>query len=289
MATDGHNPLHSFIKCFSNKMLKEAIDIATSDEDAGREMLKWMEEKRTNLTTNYNEVQRFFKDELGCEDITEELKYNPRDSIPTQIQQIAEGLKHILCTVRKEIKDLLFNPNLKVSKEYMEKIAAQKKTKRRKSNPTSSENSLKRARLDEEQTDKNNSQPPTDGQRSVTQNRFLKEIVSLDKHKTKLTNEKEDLKTCVSELEGVYSRLMDEINTSNKVKEEIETKLANEKADLENIKEAVKSTKNSLDGLKEEKKEVETKLANERADLENIKEEVKSTKNSLDGLKEEKK
>ena len=205
MATDGDTPLHNFIKCFSKEMLKRAINIAISDEKAGREMLEWLEEKRTNLIANYKVVQRFFKDELDCEDIIEELKYNPRDSIPTQIQRIAEGLKHILCMVRKEIKDLLFSPNLEVSEEDMKKIAAQKKNKKRKGNPNSSENSLKRARLDREQTDKNNSQNPTDDQKSVTQNRFLKEIVSLDKDKNKLTNEKEDLKTCITEHKPIHT------------------------------------------------------------------------------------
>ena len=281
MATNGQNPLDNFIKCFSNKVLEGAIDIATRDEDTGREMLKWMKEKRTNLATNYKNVQVFFEDELGCENIDEELKYNPKDTTPTQIQQIADGLKHVLCTVRKEIKDLLFSPNLKINEEYMERIAARKKTKKRKGNLNSSEKFLKKARLDEEQTD---SQNPTDGQSSVTQNRVLKEIITLDKQKTVLTNEKENLKTCVTELNGVYSHLMDEINTSNREREEVETKLATERAELESIKKEAKSTENSLDKLKKEKAEVEKILVDEKAELTELRGELDEKERILDSV-----
>ena len=79
MATDGYYSLDNYVKCFSDKVLEELINTATRDEDTGEEMLKWVKEKRTNLTTNYKNVQVFFKDELDCENVDEELKFNPKD------------------------------------------------------------------------------------------------------------------------------------------------------------------------------------------------------------------
>ena len=121
MATNGHYSLDNYVKCFSDRVLEELINTATRDEDTGEEMLKWVKEKRTNLATNYKNVQVFFEDELDCENVDEELRYNPKDTNPTQIKQIAFGLKHVLCKVRKEIKELLFTPNLKINEEYMKK------------------------------------------------------------------------------------------------------------------------------------------------------------------------
>ena len=310
MATDGYYSLDNYVKCFSDKVLEELINTATRDKDTGEEMLEWFKEKRTNLITNYKKVQVFFKEVLDCENVDEELKFNPEDTNPTQIKQIAFGLKHVLCQVRKEIKELLFTPNLKINEEYMKKIAARKGTKKRKGNPDTFEKFLKKARLDEEQIDK------TDGQKSATQNRVLRELLSLDKQRANLTNEKAELTTCITELGGTYSGLMDDISASNNERAEIEKILVNKKAELielrdkiteeeaqlENVKRETESTESSLDKLKNEKAKVEKmmadekaeltelrgKMADEKAELESIKKEAKSTEHSLDKLKNEK-
>ena len=298
MATNGHYSLDNYVKCFSDRVLEELINTATRDEDTGEEMLKWVKEKRTNLATNYKNVQVFFEDELDCENVDEELRYNPNDTTPTQIKQIAFGLKHVLCMVKKEIKELLFTPNLKIDKEYMKKIAARKKTKKRKSNLNTFEKFLKKARLDEEQIDKDNSQNSTDGQTSAAQNRVLKELISLDKQKTDLTNEKADLETCITQLDGVYSKLMNGINASNNEKAEVEKilvdekakltelrgKMADEKAQLENIKKETGSTESSLDKLKKEKAIVEKTLVDEKAELTELTGELEEKERILENV-----
>ena len=51
----------------SSRRAFDVLGVADADEDTGEEMLKWVKEKRTNLTTNYKNVQVFFKDELDCQ------------------------------------------------------------------------------------------------------------------------------------------------------------------------------------------------------------------------------
>ena len=309
MATDKYYSPDNYVKCFNYNVLEELINKATKDPDAGEKMLEWFKEKRANLITNYNKVQAFFKQVLDCENVDRELKFDSEDANPAQIRQIAFGLKHILCQVRGEIKELLFTPNLKINEEDMKKIAPRKGAKKRKGNPDNLEKFLKKARLDGEQIDK------TDGQKSATQNRVLRELLSLDKQRANLTNEKAELTTCITELGGTYSGLMVDISASNKERAEVEKilvdkkaelkelkdKIKEEEAQLENVKGETESTKNSLDKVKSEMANVEKmmtdkeaelvklkdKIKEEEAHLENVKGETESAKDSLDKVNNE--
>ena len=293
MATDGYYSPDNYVKCFSDNVLEELINKATKDTDTGEEMLEWFKEKRANLITNYKEVQVFFKEVLDCENVDRELKFNPEDTNPTQIRQIAFGLKHILCQVRGEIKKLLFTPNLKINEEDMKKIAPRKGAKKRKGNPDNLEKFLKKARLDGEQIDK------TDGQKSATQNRVLRELLSLDKQRANLTDEKAELTTCITELDGTLSGLMVNISAKNKEREEVEKmltdkeaelkklkdKINEEKAHLENVKGETKSAKDSLDKVNNERADVEKKLIDKRDELTELSNHLEEREKFLEDVK----
>ena len=303
MATDKYYSPGNYVTCFNNTVLEELINRATKDPDAGKKMLEWFKEKRANLIANYNGLQVFFKQVLNCENVERDLKFNSEATKPEQIRQIALGLKHILCQVKGEIKVLLFTPNLKINEDDIKKIAPQRRAKKRKGNPDNLEKFLKKARPDGEEINK------TEGQESATQKRVLKQLLSLDKQKTDLTDENTELTKSATELENILSGLMDDIKAKNKEIEEAEKMLANKgnelkkindditkkQADLEKVERETKTAEDNLDrtnkkieeaaklvtGKGNELEKINDKINKKQADLEKIKGETKSAKANL--------
>ena len=132
MDTDKYYSPDNYVTCFNDTVLKELINRATKNPDAGERMLGWFKEKRTNLIANYDGLKVFFKPVLNCENVERDLQFNSEATKPEQIRQIALGLKHILCQVKGEIKVLLFTPNLKINENDIKKITLQKRAKKKK-------------------------------------------------------------------------------------------------------------------------------------------------------------
>ena len=275
MATDKYYSPGNYVTCFNNTVLEELINRATKNPDAGEKMLEWFKEKRANLIANYNGLQVFFKPVLNCENVERDLQFNSEATKPEQIRQIALGLKHILCQVKGEIKVLLFTPNLKINDNDIKKIALQKRAKKRKGNPDNYEKFLKKARPDGEEINK------TEGQESATQQRVLKQLLSLDKQKTNLTDENTELTKSATELENILSGLMDDIKAKNKEIEEAEKMLANKGDELKKVNDDITEKQADLEKVERDTKTAEDNLGRTNKKIEEAEEMVTEKRDEL--------